>query len=73
MKTWKTFIACISWYWYFAFTASGNAKKSDSGSKGKEAFRTLDQIKRAVRSTLVSFSDKNPFGYMDEKTVSIRI
>ena len=48
MKTWKKLLSLVLvGALAFSFTACGNAKKSDSGSKGKEAFRTLDQIKKS--------------------------
>ena len=67
MKTWKKLLSLVLvGALAFSFTACGNAKKSDSGSKGKEAFRTLDQIKKSGTINIGVFSDKNPFGYVDE-------
>lgn len=67
MKTWKKLLSLVLvGALAFSFTACGNVKKSDSGSKGKEAFRTLDQIKKSGTINIGVFSDKNPFGYVDE-------
>ena len=67
MKTWKKLLSLVLvGALAFSFTACRNAKKSDSGSKGKEAFRTLDQIKKSGTINIGVFSDKNPFGYVDE-------
>ena len=72
MKTWKKLLSLVLvGALAFSFTACGNAKKSDSGSKGKEAFRTLDQIKKSGTINIGVFSDKNHLD-MWMKTVSIR-
>ncbi len=44
--------------------ASGAA--SGSGADGKTVYRTLDQIKESGTINIGVFSDKNPFGYVDE-------
>ena len=44
--------------------ASGSA--SGSGADGKTVYRTLDQIKESGTINIGVFSDKNPFGYVDE-------
>ena len=47
--------------------ATGNAPAaSDSASSSSEVFRTLDQIKDSGEINIGVFSDKNPFGYVDE-------
>ena len=51
-------------------TACGSSNSSDSSpdkeSKGSEVYRTLDEIKEAGEINIGVFSDKNPFGYVDE-------
>ena len=44
--------------------ASGSA--SGSGADGKTVYRMLDQIKESGTINIGVFSDKNPFGYVDE-------
>ena len=44
--------------------ASGAA--SGSGADGKTVYRTLDQIKESGTINIGVFSDKNPFGYVDD-------
>lgn len=48
---------------------SGNKTDAGSGEAGagsKEIYRTLDEIKEAGTINIGVFSDKNPFGYVDE-------
>ena len=51
-------------------TACGSSKdsadSSDKASSGKEVYRTLDEIKKSGEINIGVFSDKNPFGYVDE-------
>ena len=51
-------------------TACGSSNSSDGSSdkesKGSEVYRTLDEIKEAGEINIGVFSDKNPFGYVDE-------
>jgi len=51
-----------------ALSACGSsAKTADaSGKGGKNNFRTLDEIKKSGTINIGVFSDKNPFGYVDE-------
>ena len=56
-----------------AVTACGgsNAGSADAGSdtaadNGKKVYRTLDEIKESGTVNIGVFSDKNPFGYVDE-------
>ena len=51
-----------------ALSACGSsAKTADAGGKGgKNNFRTLDEIKKSGTINIGVFSDKNPFGYVDE-------
>ena len=49
----------------FALTACGGGSK-DSGSSSKNTYRTLDEIKKDGTINIGVFSDKNPFGYVDE-------
>lgn len=48
-------------------TASGNANSSTSDTpKSNVVYRTLDEIKKSGTINIGVFSDKNPFGYVDE-------
>lgn len=40
---------------------------SGSGNAGNSSFRTVDQIKESGSVTIGVFSDKNPFGYVDNE------
>ena len=44
-------------------TSGNNASESNAGS---EVYRTLDEIKESGTINIGVFSDKNPFGYVDE-------
>lgn len=51
--------------------ASGSGQASSSGegagaASGKTVYRTLDEIKESGSINIGVFSDKNPFGYVDE-------
>lgn len=50
---------------------SGNSGSSgesgNAGNEGNTAFRTVDQIKESGEVTIGVFSDKNPFGYVDNE------
>lgn len=45
---------------------SQQADARDAGSEGSKIFRTLDEIKSDGTINIGVFSDKNPFGYVDE-------
>ena len=51
-----------------ASPASGQqaGNESQSAAEGNRVFRTLDEIKEAGEINIGVFSDKNPFGYVDE-------
>ncbi|MDD3360854.1 MAG: transporter substrate-binding domain-containing protein [Hespellia sp.] len=51
-----------------ASTAStnGSAEPADTASSGDETYRTLDEIKESGEINIGVFSDKSPFGYVDE-------
>lgn len=53
-----------------AFTACGNAdntdKNADASGDKTAVYRTLDEIKESGTINIGVFSDKNPFGYVDE-------
>ena len=51
-----------------AATASAKpvADNSNSADNGNKIFRTLDEIKESGEINIGVFSDKNPFGYVDE-------
>lgn len=48
-----------------ACSSSGDTAASNDSS-GSESYRTLDQIKESGTIKVGVFSDKNPFGYVDE-------
>lgn len=65
MKNWKKLIAgTMAGVMALALTAcgGGNTAKTDSD----EVYRTLDEIKASGTINIGVFSDKNPFGYVDE-------
>ena len=45
---------------------SGNAESDKSVSEESRVYRTLDEIKESGKVNIGVFSDKNPFGYVDE-------
>lgn len=51
------------------FAGCNNTQESgdngNSGGSGNSAFKTVDQIKESGEVTIGVFSDKNPFGYVD--------
>lgn len=48
-------------------TACGSNTGGDSNQKGSNVYRTLDEIKESGKIRIGVFSDKNPFGFIDEK------
>lgn len=42
------------------------SSENPSGASSKEVYRTLDEIKESGKIIIGVFSDKNPFGYVDE-------
>ena len=50
----------------FALTACGSKEKESGEGGSKEVFRTLDEIKKSGEINIGVFSDKSPFGYVDE-------
>ena len=46
-----------------ALAGCGSAKTADKGDK---VYRTLDEIKDSGEINIGVFSDKNPFGYVDD-------
>lgn len=50
-----------------SFTACGSSDSSKSASGSSDVvYRTLDEIKESGTINIGVFSDKNPFGYVDE-------
>ena len=49
----------------FGLTACGSNSKNASGTGGA-SYRTVDEIKKSGTINIGVFSDKNPFGYVDE-------
>lgn len=70
MELIKKFIACILIITLLgSLSACGSKtyqKKSHKGKNSKEIYRTLDEIKEDGTINIGVFSDKNPFGYVDE-------
>lgn len=50
----------------FGLTACGSKSNSPSNAAG-DSYRTLDEIKKSGTINIGVFSDKSPFGYVDEK------
>ncbi len=46
--------------------AGCGSSKSDDQAKGDQVYRTLDEIKESGEVNIGVFSDKNPFGYVDD-------
>ena len=46
---------------------AGSGSSSDSGSAAAGSFRTVDEIKSSGKVMIGVFSDKNPFGYVDNE------
>ena len=42
------------------------ASLASAGAEGGKVYRTLDEIKESGKINIGVFSDKNPFGYVDE-------
>lgn len=59
----KLFIALLSFAFVIGLTACSS---SSDESSSNEVYRTLDEIKEAGTINIGVFSDKNPFGYVDE-------
>lgn len=69
MKTIKPILATLlAVMLVFALVACGPANKGNGDSTGSnnEVYRTLDEIKASGTINIGVFSDKNPFGYVDE-------
>lgn len=47
-------------------TSDGGNSGSDSGASSQSGFRSLDDIKNSGKIVIGVFSDKSPFGYVDE-------
>lgn len=47
-------------------TSDGGNSGSDSSASGQSGFRSLDDIKNSGKIVIGVFSDKSPFGYVDE-------
>ena len=47
-------------------TTDGGNSGSDSGASNQSGFRSLDDIKNSGKIVIGVFSDKSPFGYVDE-------
>ena len=70
---WKSVLAlALTGVLALGLTACGSSdsKTADAGSAaaadGKAVYRTLDEIKESGTTNIGVFSDKNPFGYVDE-------
>ena len=72
-KAWRNVLAlALTGVLALGLTACGSSdsKTADAGSAaaadGKAVYRTLDEIKESGTINIGVFSDKNPFGYVDE-------
>ena len=69
-KFWKKVaavgIAAISAVGLFAGCAKNADGGNGSAAKGEQIYRTLDEIKESGTINIGVFSDKSPFGYVDE-------
>ena len=50
----------------FSLASCGSKKEGSSKGGSKEVYRTLDEIKESGEINIGVFSDKSPFGYVDE-------
>jgi len=50
----------------FSLASCGSKKEGSSEGGSKEVYRTLDEIKESGEINIGVFSDKSPFGYVDE-------
>ncbi len=67
MKNLKKFLALsLAVVLTAGVTACGSSSDNGSQKSGKEVYRTLDEIKEDGTINIGVFSDKNPFGYVDE-------
>lgn len=70
MKNLKKLLALsLAFVLAIGVSACGSSTKdggSDTSASGKEVYRTLDEIKKDGTINIGVFSDKNPFGYVDE-------
>ena len=68
MKNWKKLIAgTMAGVMALALTACGGGNSGDTAkTDSDEVYRTLDEIKASGTINIGVFSDKNPFGYVDE-------
>ena len=55
-----------------AAAGSSAAAADTSAAEAQTVYRTLDEIKESGTINIGVFSDKNPFGYVDENEMCIR-
>lgn len=67
-KNWssKLLAAVLTVGLVFGATACGKTQQTGDSSNGDTIYRTLDEIKESGIINIGVFSDKNPFGYVDE-------
>lgn len=67
-KNWssKLLAAVLTVGLVFGATACGKTQQTGDSSNGDTIYRTLDEIKESGTINIGVFSDKNPFGYVDE-------
>lgn len=70
-KSRSIFVLLLAAALTFSFAACGNSSNSGNGSADSNSssavYRTLDEIKDSGIINIGVFSDKNPFGYVDEQ------
>lgn len=66
MKVFKKLAALTLTFGLIAGLSACGSSSESTTSTGSDSFRTLDAIKEAGTINIGVFSDKNPFGYVDE-------
>ncbi len=65
-KIQNIFALLLAFTLVFSLAACGNNSKAASNNGSSVVYRTLDEIKESGTINIGVFSDKNPFGYVDE-------
>lgn len=65
-RTWKLVAVLVAALALAGALLAGCSSNDNSSSNSNAGYRTLDQIKDSGKITIGVFSDKSPFGYVDE-------